>query len=69
MNFNLSLFLAALGLACFLEALPWNVSPAKTREALRLLFSLSDGQLRTGGILLLALGLLVCAAGRALRGD
>ena len=69
MNFNLSLFLAALGLACFLEALPWLVSPAKTREMLRMLLSLSDGQLRTGGILLMAFGLLVCAAGRALRGD
>ncbi|WP_077073215.1 DUF2065 domain-containing protein [Mailhella massiliensis] len=69
MNFNFSLFLAALGLACFLEALPWVLSPAKTREALRMLLSLSDGQLRNGGILLLALGLLVCAAGRALRGD
>ncbi len=69
MNFNLSLFLAALGLACFLEALPWLVAPKKTREALIALLSLSEGRLRGGGIVLLAVGLLLCAAARLLRGD
>ena len=68
MNFNLSLFLAALGLACVLEALPWLLSPRKTREMLIELLSLPDETLR-GGIVLLVLGVVICAAGRALRGD
>ncbi len=69
MNFNLSLFLAALGLACVLEALPWLISPRKTRETLIELLSLPDETLRRGGIFLMVLGVMVCAAGRALRGD
>lgn len=69
MNFNLSLFLAALGLACVLEALPWLISPRKTREMLIELLSLPDEMLRRGGIALMVLGVIVCAAGRALRGD
>ncbi len=69
MNFNFSFFLAALGLACVLEALPWLISPQKMRETLLQLSSLSDDRLRTGGVLMLALGILICAVGRALRGD
>ncbi|WP_294446685.1 DUF2065 domain-containing protein [uncultured Mailhella sp.] len=69
MNFNFSLFLAALGLACVLEALPWLISPRKTREMLLELLSLPDEALRRGGILLMILGVAVCAAGRFLRGD
>ncbi len=69
MNFNLSLFLAALGLACVLEAMPWLLSPRKTREMLMEMLSLSDETLRGGGIVLLVLGVVACAAGRALRGD
>ncbi len=69
MNFNLSLFLAALGLACVLEALPWLISPRKTRETLLELLSLPEDALRKGGILLMVLGVAVCAAGRFLRGD
>lgn len=69
MNFNFSLFLAALGLACVLEALPWIVSPRKTRETLMELLSLPEETLRRGGIFLMVLGVAVCAAGRFLRGD
>ena len=69
MNFTFSLFLAALGLACVLEALPWLISPRKTREMLLELLSLPDEALRRGGILLMILGVAVCAAGRFLRGD
>mgnify|MGYP005918396835 CR=1 FL=1 len=69
MNFNLSLFLAALGLACVLEAMPWLLSPRKTRKMLMEMLSLSDETLRGGGIVLLVLGVVACAAGRALRGD
>ena len=69
MNFNLSLFLAALGLACVLEALPWLISPGNTRETLLELLSLPEETLRRGGIFLMILGVAVCAAGRFLRGD
>lgn len=69
MNFNLSLFLAAFGLACVLEALPWILSPRKTREMLIELLSLPEETLRRGGLFLLVLGVAVCAAGRFLRGD
>lgn len=69
MNFNFSLFFAALGLACVLEAMPWVISPAKTREALLTLLDLSDEQQRMGGIILMALGILACAASCAFRGD
>ena len=69
MNSNLSLFLAALGLACVLEALPWLISPGKTRETLLELLSLPEETLRRGGIFLMILGVAVCAAGRFLRGD
>ena len=69
MNFNLSLFLAALGIACVLEALPWLVSPQRMREALDRLAELTDDQLRIGGVIMLILGLLICALGRFLRGE
>ena len=69
MNFNLSLFLAARGLACVLEALPWLISPRKTRETLIELLSLPEETLRRGGIFLMVLGVAVCAVGRSLRGD
>ena len=69
MNFNFSLFLAALGRACVLEALPWIVSPRKTRETLMELLSLPEETLRRGGLFLMVLGVAVCAAGRFLRGD
>lgn len=69
MNFNFSLFFATLGLACVLEAMPWVLSPAKTREALSFLLTLSDEQQRMGGIILLAFGILVCAVSCAIRGD
>ncbi len=69
MNFNLSLFLAALGLACVLEALPWLISPRNTREMLIKLISLPEETLRGGGIFILALGLVFCTVSRFLRGD
>ena len=69
MNFNFSLFLTALGLACVLEALPWLVSPQKTRKTLLEMLSLPEETLRRGGLVLMVLGVAVCAAGRFLRGD
>ena len=69
MNFNFSLFPAALGLACVLEALPWLISPRKTRETLLQMLSLPEDALRKGGLFLMILGVAICAAGRFLRGD
>ena len=66
MDFNFSLFFMALGLACCIEALPWLVAPRRFREMLQKMGELPAEQLRTGGFLTLALGLAVCAAGRAL---
>lgn len=68
MDFNFSLFLMALGLACVMEALPWLVSPDRMRETLLNLSQLPGEQLRMGGFALIALGLLLCAAGRYLKG-
>ena len=68
MNFNFSLFLTALGLACVLEALPWLLSPGKARSTFLELLSLPEETLRKGGLILLILGVLVCAAGRFFRG-
>jgi len=67
MNFDISLFLIALGLAAVLEALPWLLSPERMRDAMMKLAELSPEQLRIGGFVLLAAGLLLCAAGKALR--
>ena len=66
MHFNLTLFLSALGLACVLEALPWLISPKSMQNTLVRLAELPAERLRSGGFLLLALGLLLCAAGRTL---
>lgn len=59
MNFNISLFFTALGLACVLESLPWLLSPAKMRQVLLQLLALSDTQLRTWGYTLLGVGVLL----------
>jgi uncharacterized protein YjeT (DUF2065 family) len=53
------LIFAALGLAIFLEGLPYLVSPAGVRSYLRLLDRMSDGALRAMGLALIAAGLMV----------
>lgn len=65
MHFNLSLFLCALGLAAVLEALPWLIAPEAIRDALLRLAEVPAPQGRMAGLVLLALGLLLCAAGRS----
>ena len=66
MDFNYALFFMALGLACCIEAMPWLISPARMRSLLLNLAEMPAERLRMGGFLMLALGLAVCAAGRAL---
>jgi uncharacterized protein YjeT (DUF2065 family) len=57
-----SLFFAALGLAMFLEGLPYLISPAGVRGYLRAVQEMRDGALRAMGLALIALGLLVAFA-------
>lgn len=64
MRFQLSLFLAALGLACVLESLPWLLAPARMREALRQLLELPPEKLRVWGFILLGIGLILVAVSR-----
>ena len=56
MRFQASLFLAALGLACVLESLPWLLGPGRMREALRQLLELPPEKKRVGGFILLWAG-------------
>jgi uncharacterized protein YjeT (DUF2065 family) len=66
MEFNLSLFLAALSLACVLEALPWLLAPRKMREVFQSLLELPDDKLRVWGIFLLLTGLILAWAATSL---
>ena len=54
-----SLFFAALGLAMFLEGLPYFVSPTGVRRYMEQLAKLGDGSLRIFGLALMGAGLVV----------
>ena len=54
-----SLLLSALGVAIFLEGLPYFVSPTAVRRFLERVSTMSDGALRTMGFSLMVAGLLV----------
>ena len=56
---KLAIFVAALGLAMFLEGLPYFVSPRGVRRYLGQLQQLSDPTLRLMGFALMAAGLVV----------
>jgi len=66
MNFDVSLFFTALGLAFILESLPWLIAPRRMREGLRLLLDLPPDSLRVWGLVLLGLGLLITGLARSL---
>jgi uncharacterized protein len=51
--------LAAFGLMLVVEGLLPFVAPGMWREAFRKATELNDGQLRTGGIIAIAIGLLI----------
>ena len=55
----MNLFFAALGLAMFLEGLPYFVSPPGVRRFVHFLDTTSDGVLRLMGFLLMCAGLVV----------
>lgn len=67
MHFDAAFFFSALALALVLEALPWVLSPDRTREALRSLLDLPPKKLRIGGAILLALGIVAALLGICLR--
>ena len=54
-----STLLAGLGIALFLEGLPYFVSPPVMRRYLVTMATLGDGTLRATGLLSMACGLLV----------
>ena len=59
MNSNLSFFLAALGLACVLEALPCLIAPKAMQEALEYIRQIDHGYIRYLGLGLLAVGVFL----------
>ncbi|SCM71767.1 DUF2065 domain-containing protein [Desulfovibrio sp. 86] len=59
MDFNIGLFLRALGLAIVLEGLCWTLFPGGMRRALLQLLPLPESRLRVVGLAALALGLLL----------
>ena len=55
----IDLLLPALGLALFLEGLPWFVSPAGVRKTMALIATFDDMPLRLFGFVMMAAGLLL----------
>lgn len=53
------LLLPALGLALFLEGLPWFVSPRGVRKTMTLITTVDDAPLRLFGLALMSAGLLL----------
>ncbi len=54
-----TLFFAGLGVAMFIEGLPYFVSPQAMRRYLKMIEQVSDAGLRIAGFLLMLTGLLV----------
>ena len=59
MNSNLSFFLAALGLACVLESLPWLIAPKAVQEILEHIRQTDHRKVRSWGFGLLAAGVFL----------
>ena len=55
----IDLLLPALGLALFLEGLPWFVSPTGVRKTLTLITTFGDTPLRLFGLVMMAAGLFL----------
>ena len=60
----MKLFLSALGLALILEGLPYALSPATVRRMAEVLPHLSDQFLKTMGVVVMGIGIVVIACGR-----
>ena len=66
MSFEMDIFLIALGLAMVFEGLPYFLLAERMPSILRMLAQASPGQLRTLGLVVLVLGLVLIALGRSL---
>jgi uncharacterized protein YjeT (DUF2065 family) len=55
----IDLLLPALGLALFLEGLPWFVSPGGVRRTMTRIATLDDAPLRVLGLAMMSAGLLI----------
>jgi len=64
----MKLFLSALGLALILEGLPYALAPATVRRMAEVLPHLSDQFLKTLGVIVMGIGIVVVAFGRFGRG-
>ncbi len=60
----MKLFLSALGLALILEGLPYAIAPATVRRMAEVLPHLSDQVLKTLGVVVMGIGIVVIALGR-----
>jgi uncharacterized protein YjeT (DUF2065 family) len=60
----MKLFLSALGLALILEGLPYALAPATVRRMAEVLPHLSDQFLKTLGVVVMGIGIMVIAFGR-----
>jgi len=60
----MKLFLSALGLALILEGLPYVLAPATVRRMAEVLPHLSDQFLKTLGVIVMGIGIMVIAFGR-----
>ena len=56
------LVVSALGLAVFMEGLPYFVAPRGVRRTMAALITMRDGELRGIGLVLMVLGLLIAYA-------
>ncbi len=59
MNFDLELFLCAIGLAFIIEGLPWALFPESMRKAMTFMTISPSAQLRLMGLLGIGMGLLI----------
>jgi len=55
----IDLLLPALGLALFLEGLPWFVSPGGVRKTMARIATFDDAPLRLLGLMMMSAGLLL----------
>ena len=55
----MSIFLSAIGLAIFVEGLPYFISPPVVKRYLQQMQALNDGTLRALGLVLMTMGLIV----------
>ncbi len=63
---DMKFLLTALGLLMILEGMPYFISPAQMKKFLVTVLGAEDGTLRVMGFIIIALGLIVLYAAKAL---